>query len=72
MQNEERINGLENKVRELEEVICAMKTELPAEPDAHSDLSDEELANNNGVTSLILAFIAGYLISSIVNCMQSS
>ena len=29
MQNEERINVLEGKVKELEEVICAMKTELP-------------------------------------------
>jgi hypothetical protein len=29
MQNEERINVLEGKVKELEEVICAMKTKLP-------------------------------------------
>ena len=30
MQNEERINVLEGKVKELEELICSMKTELPS------------------------------------------
>ena len=29
MENEERIRNLESKVKELEEVICSMKTELP-------------------------------------------